>query len=167
MIGAHVEDMLSAYLEGELDGPPKAVVEAHLASCPECTSLLEAMRDARDALASLPELEPPPDLLRKLYAIPERKKKFRLVRDFLLRPSLQPVFAGATGLMVFLSFLAFSPAGHSLRKSLDRQAHVGYGRIEKLYAWAGSIPDEIGARKESLLGSLRNVDILGRGGEER
>lgn len=163
----HAEDLLSAYLEGELDGPRKAEVEAHLASCPECALLLEAMRDARGALASLPEIEPSPDLLRRLYAIPERKKRFRLVRDFLLRPSLQPVFAGATGLMVFLSFLVFSPAGRSLQKSFDRQIHAGYGRVEKLYVRAAAIPEELGARKENLLDSLRSVDILGKGGEAR
>jgi anti-sigma factor RsiW len=166
MIATHVEDVLSAYLENELDGPRKAEVEAHLAGCPECASLLEAMKDTRDALASLPEFEPSPDLLRRLYAVPERKKRFHFVRDFLLRPSLQPVFAGVTGLMVFLSFLAFSPAGHSLQKSLNRQVHAGYGRIERLYVKAGAIPDRIGAGKESLLGSLRSVDILGTGGEE-
>lgn len=162
----HAEEMLSSYLEGELDGARKAEVETHLAGCPECASLLEAMRDARDALASLPELEPSPDLLRRLYAVPERKKRFRLVRDFLLRPSLQPIFAGTTGLLVFLSFLAFSPAGRSLQKSLNREVHVGYGRIEKLYVKAGSVADEIGAGKESLLGSLRSVDILSKGGEK-
>jgi hypothetical protein len=118
------------------------------------------MRDTRDALGALPELEPSPDLLRRLYAIPERKRRFRPIRDFLLRPSLQPVFAGTTGLLVFLSFLAFSPGGRSLQKSLNRQVHAGYGRIERLYVKAGSIPEEIGARKESILGSLRSVDIL-------
>ncbi len=166
MSGAHAEEMLSAYLEGELDGARRAEIETHLGACPECASLLEAMRDARDALASLPELEPSPDLLRRLYAIPERKRKFRPVRDFLLRPSLQPVFAGATGLLVFLSFLTFSPGGRALQKSLNREVHAGYGQIERLYAKAGSIPAEIGARKEMILDSLRSVDILGKGGEK-
>ncbi len=165
MSGTHAEEMLSAYLEGELDGARKAEVETHLAGCPECASLLEAVRDARDALGALPELEPSPDLLRRLYAIPERKRRFRPIRDFLLRPSLQPLFAGATGLLVLISFLAFSPGGRSLQKSLNREVHAGYGRIERLYAKAGSIPGEIGARKEMILGSLRSVDILRKGGE--
>ncbi len=165
MNATHVEELLSDYIEGELDGPRKTGVEDHLAGCPDCASLLEAMRDAREALASLPEFEPSPDLLRRLYTIPERKKRFRLVRDFLLRPSLQPVFAGATGLMVFLSFLAFSPAGHALQKGASRQFHAGFGRIERLYVKAGAIPDRIGAGKENLLGSLRSVDILGMSGE--
>jgi anti-sigma factor RsiW len=165
MSGSHAEERLSAYLEGELDRAQKAEVETHLAACPECASLFEAMRDARDVLATLPELEPSPDLLRRLYAIPERKRRFRAIRDFLLRPSLQPVFAGATGMLVFLSFLAFSPGGRSLQKSLNRELHAGYGRIERLYVKAGSIPAEIGARKEMILGSLRSVDILRKGGE--
>jgi hypothetical protein len=166
MSGTHDEERLSAYLEGELDGARKAEVETHLAACAECASLLEAMRDTREALGTLPELEPSPALLRRLYAIPERKKRFLPIRDFLLRPSFQPVFAGATGLLVFLSFLAFSPGGRSLQKSLNREVHAGYGRIERLYVKAGSIADEIGARKEDLLGSLRSVDILGKGGEK-
>lgn len=167
MSKAHAEEWLSAYLEGELDGTQRAEVEAHLAVCPECASLLEAIGDSRDVLGALPELEPSPDLLRRLYAIPERKRGFRLVRDLLLRPALQPVFAGTTGLLVFLSFLAFSPAGRSLQKSINREVHAGYGRVEKLYVKAGSVADEIGAGKESLLGSLRSVDILGKGGEKK
>ncbi len=166
MNGMHEADRLSAYLEGELDGPREAEVAAHLAGCPECASLFEAMRDTRDALASLPEIEPSPELLRRLYAIPERKRKFGLVRDFLLRPSLQPVFAGATGLLVLISFLAFTPAGHAVQKGFNRQIHAGYGRIERLYVKAGAIPDRIGAGRENLLGSLRSVDILGGDGEQ-
>lgn len=166
MNGTHAAERLSEYLEGGLDNRLKAEVEAHLAGCRECASLLEAMRDAREALSSLPELEPSPDLLRKLYSIPERKKRFRLVRDLLLRPALQPVFAGATGLMIFISFLAFTPAGHTLQKGFNRQVHAGFGRIERLYVKAGAIPDKIGAGKENLLGSLRSVDILGLGGEQ-
>jgi predicted anti-sigma-YlaC factor YlaD len=166
MNGTHAEELLSDYIEGALDGPRKAEIEAHLAGCPECASLFAAMRDTRDALASLPEIEPSPGLLHRLYAIPERKRKFGLVRDFLLRPSLQPVFAGATGLLVFISFLAFTPAGHTVQKGFNRQIHAGYGRIERLYVKAGAIPDRIGAGSENLLGSLRSVDILGGDGEE-
>jgi len=166
MSGTHLDDLLSAYLDGELDGPRKAEVEAHLAACPECAALLEAITIARDALASLPEVEPSPDLLRRLYEIPERKRRFRLVRDFLLRPSLQPVFAGATGLLVLVSFLAFTPAGRSVQKAVNRQFHAGYGQIERLYVKAGAIPGRIGAGKDDLLGQLRSVDILERDGDK-
>ena len=102
------------------------------------------MRDAREALGraagSRTLAGPPPKALRH----PGEKRRFRLVPDFLLRPSLQPVFAGATGLLVFISFLAFSPAGRTFQKSFNRQLHVGYSTVEKLYAKAGSLTDEIG-----------------------
>jgi anti-sigma factor RsiW len=165
MNDAHVEELLSAYLEGELDKSRSADVGRHLASCPDCGLLLESMKDARQALGALPELEPSPALLRKLYAIPE-KRRFRLVPDFLLRPSLQPVFAGATALLVFISFLAFSSGGRAFQKSINRQLHVGYGKAERLYAKAGSLTDEMGSYKETILGSLKNVKLLKKGGEE-
>jgi anti-sigma factor RsiW len=161
MTTAHVEELLSAYLEGDLDGERTREVRDHLASCADCASLLAALTLTRDALGSIPEIDPPPALLEKLYAIPETaKKRFRFGRDFLLRPALQPVFAGAMGLLVFISFLAFSPAGRSFRKDVDRQLHAGFNTIGKLYAKAGSITDELGSYKDTLLGSLQDAKIL-------
>ena len=165
MNDAHMEELLSAYLEGGLDESRAADVGRHLASCPDCSLLLEAMKDVREALGALPEVDPSPALLRKLYAIPE-KRRFRLVPDFLLRPSLQPIFAGATALLVFVSFLAFSPGGRTFQKSINRQLHVGYSKVEKLYAKAGSMTDEMGSYKETILGSLKNVKLLKKDGEQ-
>jgi len=165
MNDAHMEELLSAYLEGGLDESRAADVGRHLASCPDCSLLLEAMKDVREALGALPEVDPSPALLRKLYAIPE-KRRFRLVPDFLLRPSLQPIFAGATALLVFVSFLAFSPGGRTFQKSINRQLHVGYSKVEKLYAKAGAMTDEMSSYKETILGSLKNVKLLKKGGEQ-
>jgi anti-sigma factor RsiW len=165
MNDTHVEELLSAYLDGRLDEPQAAGVGRHLASCPDCGLLLEAMKDAREALGALPEVEPSPALLRRLYAIPE-KRRFRLVPDFLVRPSLQPVFAGATALLVFVSFLAFSSGGRTFQKSINRQLHVGYSKAERLYAKAGSLTDEMGSYKETILGSLKNMKLLKKGGEK-
>lgn len=165
MNDAHAEELLSAYLEGELDESRAAEVGRHLASCPNCRPLFESMKEAREALGALPEMEPSPALLQRLYAIPE-KKRFRLVPDFLLRPSLQPLFAGATVLLVFISFLAFSSGGRTFKKSINRQLHVGYSKAERLYAKAGSLTDEMGSYKETILGSLKNMKLLKKGGEE-
>ena len=165
MNDAHMEELLSAYLEDGLDESQAAAVDRHLASCPECGLLLQAMRDVREALGALPEANPSPVLLQKLYAIPERRR-FRLVPDFLLRPSLQPVFAGATALLIFVSFLAFSSTGRTFQKDVNRQLHVGYSKAEKLYAKAGSLTDEMDSYKETILGSLKNVRLLKKGGEQ-
>ncbi len=164
MNAAHVEELLSAYLEGDLDANGVAEVEAHLRLCPDCSDLLEAVGGAREALAALPEIDPPSGLLRKLYAVPD-KRKFRLVPDFLLRPSLQPLFAGVTGLLIFISFLMFSPDGRSFQKNVSRQMHAGYSTVGKLYARAGAVTDEIASYKNTLLGSLREAPLLKQGEE--
>jgi len=164
MNAAHVEELLSAYLEGDLDAGLVAEVEAHLASCPDCSSLFEAVGGIRVGLAAVPEIDPPSDLLRKLYAVPDRRKR-RWIPDFLLRPSLQPVFAGITGLLVFVSFLTFSPDGRSFQKNIVRQVHTGFSKAGKLYAQAGAVADEITSYKNALLGSLREAPLLKKGQE--
>jgi hypothetical protein len=65
-----------------------------------------------------------------------------------------------------VSFLAFSPGGRMFQKSVNRQLHVGYGKVERLYAKAGSLTDEMGSYKETILGSLKNVKLLKKGGEQ-
>lgn len=165
MNDAHPEELLSAYLEGDLDESRSADLCRHLASCSDCRLLLKSLKDLREALEALPELEPSPALLRKLYAIPQRRR-FRLFPEFLLRPSLQPVFAGATVLLVFISFLAFSSGGRAFQKSINRQLHVGYSKAEKLYAKAGSLTDEMGSYKQTVLDSLKNIKLLKKGEEE-
>jgi anti-sigma factor RsiW len=41
---AHVSDRLSAYLDGDLDAPARAAVEAHLRECGGCAAELDALR---------------------------------------------------------------------------------------------------------------------------
>ena len=159
---AHIDERLSDYLEGKIDSRGVREITDHLAACPSCASLLEAMKEARETLAAWPELEPSPHLLRKLVAIPASTKTswLRSFMDFLLRPSLQPVFAWATGLLVFISLLIFSPQGQSLQRNINRQIHRGYDKIGKLYAKAGSLTDELGSYKDTILGPLRTVGVL-------
>ena len=55
----HAElDQLSAYIDGELDATERTALEAHLPSCAECRSTLDALRATITDLASLPEPVP-------------------------------------------------------------------------------------------------------------
>jgi len=60
---SHVLDLLSAYLDGEVTGEERSAVDAHLEACASCSSELEAIAAIRDAVRSLPMLEPPIPLL--------------------------------------------------------------------------------------------------------
>jgi len=165
-----IEELLSAYLEGELADAEKAEVAAHLAACPECAGLVELMKETSGGMAGFPEAEPSPELMAGLYAIPaarrERRRWFQPVFDFLARPALQPVYAAFTVLFIALSFVLFHPEGRGIRKQLNIQFHKGIGTVEKLYAEAGTLKGEIGALSASVVKSFNNLDLL-KGSEEK
>ena len=165
-----IEERLSAYLEGELAPAEKAEVEAHLARCAECSGLAALMRDEIAAAAAFPEIEPSPELLAGLYAIPEGKREkkrfFQPVFDWLGRPALQPAYAAATGFLIVLSFVLFHPEGRGIRKAIDVQFHRGVGTVEKLYADAGGIKGEIKAVSANVIKSFNTLGLL-KGDEKK
>jgi len=160
-----IEELLSAYLEGELGPAERAGIDRHLAACPGCAALLEGLREATAVLAAVPAIEPSPALLARLYAISERKagKKgwLQAAFDFLNRPALQPVYAAFTVMLVVTSFVLFHPEGQAIRKSIDVQLHRGFGTVEKLYAEAGSLKGELGEFTGNIVRSVKNLELLG------
>lgn len=160
-------ELFSAYLEDALEPDLRRAVEDHLATCPACSALLATLREVNDTLADWPELEPSPALMARLKAIPTARRKFRLVPDILLRPALQPYFAGAAGLLVLVSFLFLAPQGRAFQKAVNRQFHLGWSEAEKIYAKAGSVTDRLGEYKDNLLGSLRSLNILKKSETEK
>ncbi len=160
------EELLSAYLEGGLSGEEKREMDGHLAACSSCAELLSLFRETQGALAGFPELEPGPALMAKLYAIPEKKKFFQPVFDFLVRPDLQPVFAALSVLFIAVSFVFFAPQGRGIHKALDRQLHLGYSQVEKLYAKAESVTDEFGSIKNTVVDSIKTLNPI-KGQEDK
>jgi anti-sigma factor RsiW len=170
MTHERIEELLSAYIEGELAAGEKAEVEAHLAGCAECAGLAALMRETLAAAAAFPEVEPSPELLAGLYAIPEmrpaKKRLLQPVFDWLARPALQPVYAAATGLLIVLSFVLFHPEGRGIRKAIDVQFHRGIGTVEKLYADAGGLKGEIKAVSANVVKSFNTLGLL-KGDEKK
>ena len=165
MVCEKIQDLLSPYLDGELTPEAKAEIDGHLASCPECSEILSLLRIATESLSAFPEFEPSAELKAKLYGIPSRRKKFRLSLDFLVKPALQPILAGATVLLIIFSFYMFGPYKKDIDKSVNHQIHRGYSQIEKLYAKAGGITDKIGAFADNILVSLKKINPLGKNEE--
>jgi len=156
-----IEELLSLYLEGELGTEEKALVGSHLRSCPSCALLLSALNETRRALNGIPELEVSPELLSRLAAIPGKKKKFSFSMDFLLKPSLQPVFAAASIFLTLVSFYLFNPNKKMIDRTVEQQLRLGYSEVEKIYAKAGSITDRLGDRAGNIFASIKNWKIFG------
>ncbi len=159
------EELLSAYLEGDLAAPERTEIESHLGACRECAKLAGLMRQAMAAATDFPEVEPSPALYAKLYDIPEagrtRRGAARTVFEWLTKPALQPVYAALTGLFIVLSFVLFHPEGRGIRKRIDLEVHRGIGTVEKLYADAGVIKGEVGAFAGNVVKSFNTLGLLG------
>lgn len=56
----HPDDLLSAFLDDELDEATALRVTRHVADCASCLADLEGLRQARAALRGLPEIDAPP-----------------------------------------------------------------------------------------------------------
>ncbi|CAN5840945.1 hypothetical protein BH23ACT5_BH23ACT5_12900 [soil metagenome] len=59
----HLEELLSAYLDGEASPPEVVRVEHHLTDCHRCRIRMTEINAARSALRSLPVFELPPQLV--------------------------------------------------------------------------------------------------------
>ncbi len=156
-----IEELLSPYLDNDLSLAEKNAVVEHLKTCPSCSELLSFLKESQESLTDFPQLELSENLLDRLYAIPSKKKRFKFSLDFLLQPSLQPVFAAATILMIIVSFYLYNPDRKFIEKSIDRQVHLGYSKIERMYAKVESFTDSLDAYKDDILVSLKNANPFG------
>ena len=62
----HLDDLLSAWLDGELTAEERAASDRHLAVCELCRTELSVAEGARSAVRGLPQLAPPPAAVRAL-----------------------------------------------------------------------------------------------------
>jgi predicted anti-sigma-YlaC factor YlaD len=65
-----VRDLLSLYLEGELEEEPATTVREHLGECEDCAGILETLESIIDSGSALDELDPPDHLLSDLASSP-------------------------------------------------------------------------------------------------
>lgn len=153
-----IEKLLSPYLENDLSQEKKTLVENHIKKCPQCSELLSYVKEAKNSLAEMPEIDISPSFRKKLYKIP--KKKFKLSFDFLLKPALQPVLAASMVLITVVSLYTLNPDRGKINKYINQHIHAGYSKAEQLYAKAESLTHSLAGHKESILFSIKNIDLF-------
>lgn len=153
-----IEKFLSPYLENELNQEEKALVDNHMKKCHKCSGLLSYMREAKDSMAEIPEIDVSPSLMKRLYKIPNKKPKRSF--HFLLKPSLQPMLAAATVLITVISLYSLNPDREQINKFINQKIHIGYSKAERLYARAESLTNTLAGYKENILFSIKNIDFF-------
>jgi anti-sigma factor RsiW len=96
---AHLGDLLSALVDGELTEDETRSAERHLASCPICRAEYALTAQAHDLVAGLPHLTLPPPVWALTMSGMRRRPRVR-------------VWAGAAAAVVGLGMLAASPSPH-------------------------------------------------------
>ncbi|HUJ20495.1 MAG TPA: zf-HC2 domain-containing protein [Bryobacteraceae bacterium] len=153
MTCADLEITLCDYLDGTLAPAARAEVERHLSECATCAELA---RDAGAALAFMErvaDIEPPPELVTRMFAIPGMPGARATVRvgirkwfHNLVQPVLQPRMAFGLSLTILFFGMMARCAGIQDRHlsasdldparvwtGVDNSVHRGWERTVKFY----------------------------------
>jgi hypothetical protein len=96
---------LYAYLEGELEGAEREAAEAHLASCAQCTEILEDRRHFIRAAETLPVIEVPHGFARRIIERIPSVEAESGIRARMKAPLLAWLAAAAAGLTALAATL--------------------------------------------------------------
>ncbi len=111
MLETNFSELLSAYIDGEVEGEELNRVNALLASSSEARQELEQLQEMKVALASAPRLSAPPDLVALLLANPKLHQKQRrtwwsFLPESMPRWTLAPIGAAFAALVVVVGMNA-------------------------------------------------------------
>jgi len=137
MTCANFEIALCDYLDGTLAAADRAEVERHLAGCPTCAELESDARAALQFMERAADVEPPPELVTKLFAIaqmPEAKTRVRRgIRGWLER-LVQPILQPRLVMGLSLTILFF---GMMARCAGIPGKHLSPADLDPARVWAG------------------------------
>lgn len=144
------EELLSDAVEGSLAGVQRDELDRHLAGCPACRALRDAVRDVRTFLIESPVVEAPDDLVSRVAEFSrQRRSAVGAGRQAALRWSRGLRLAAALVLMASGAVLLIpgNPAGRALDTRRFGTQVINFGV-------------QLAERKDRLVEDLRMLRIL-------
>jgi len=121
------EELINAYLDGELDERRRSELEQHLRSCPTCREELDRQRQFReDILSQLPRFQAPGDLRTKVQAVIRQEQRSR---SETLAPVRSPWVYVPLGLAAVL-LVCFGWVNFNLERRVGTEAVQAYARAQ-------------------------------------
>jgi anti-sigma factor RsiW len=113
--GAHLDDALSALVDGGLSQAEEGTARAHLASCEMCRAELETIEAARSLVRSLPELELPPGVVERVRRVGSSRRR---------PPRVAALAAAAVAAAASILFAAAVPSSQPVTPKVGRLVEV-------------------------------------------
>jgi hypothetical protein len=148
MTHLELENVVSEYLEGQLDAARQLEFEAHLSACSGCRELVADVRQAMEYCRTAANPEPAPWLIPKILLTTIGERRLTLIERLtaFLRPVLQARVVYGMAMTVFSISIIIDAAGINVRQftladlnprtwvhRADRGGHLLYARAEKFY----------------------------------
>ena len=105
---AEFEELLSAFLDGELSPEERRLVEEHLATCPSCRHLLGQLGTTHQVVARLHQAEAPADFLGKVQRRIALRSRGRYYRTTIHRKRATSDVVILTMILVLLGLLVIA-----------------------------------------------------------
>jgi hypothetical protein len=170
---AHIEELLSDYMEHSLPDQDMTQVAIHLSKCPNCSRLRDGMVSAIYLCKNYPVLEMDASLVEKILlrtsGRPRRRSLKELWTAFFLKPLLTPRFAVGAGLAALFLVLTvnlivprISPALSAfslseLLRLMDKGVQQVYGEGLKAYKTKTDLEEQFAYLKSNIFGKLRFI----------
>ncbi len=130
------QTQLSSFIDGELSGNSMQALRSHIASCAECDREYQMLRAVKQAMASIPEIEPPAGFEERLISTVFASKSAPARRQLRLVWA-----AGVTFAAGFAISLAYLNAGKAQQLEATNQSARSNFQLAKDQAYvAGSDP---------------------------
>lgn len=122
---SEIRNLLSEYLDDDLDAKAKALADEHLRTCPACREELDSLKTLVKGLGSIRPVKAPADFLDQLHKRMERPSKLSRLRGWLFHPlrvkiPLQLAGAAVTALIIF-SILPLQQSSLKLSPKLEQE----------------------------------------------
>lgn len=131
-----VRELITIFLEGELEREASEAVKAHIDSCERCKSLME---DSFKIIHSLRSIEPLPVPERVIDGIIKATTKRR--KKFFVFPVLQPQWVFAFSVFVLSFFFFTHPKKVLLFDSIEFKTHRTYSQVVRVVSKVDGIID--------------------------
>ncbi|MCB9640180.1 MAG: hypothetical protein H6727_14895 [Myxococcales bacterium] len=113
---AETEEMLSRYLEEDLDADERAAVEVLLEERPEVRAELESLRQTLSLMQRMPTIEAPPDFVQKVKRKVRRQKRIRVDQQHQFRMPYE-ILGVIVVILMFVLYMLVQQHGGDAKKN--------------------------------------------------